>query len=461
MDILRKTQWTFIIPIGFGLLLGEMSLKGSISLWVTIGIVVGVLGIIAVTRNIEALTIGIFMALLLGEILGNRSFSHLIIVKAPLYVTEFGMLVLSVLLVAQRKLFLPKFIRIPFISIMAVCIISAATNVFRFPYLSVLRDSAELYYLYFIPLAYSVYKIARPHISSRNGEVTIATLAWLTPIFYLITGALQLPAASEAVSASFIVFALSWNWKYVNPLVVWLSVPLNVVAMVYPGARGPWVGFVFGVIVLSVLSGKLHDPVLKSRIRFRVGLMLIVAIVSLSVVSLLTPSVYQHISKEIASLTTLHGSYSQVANNRWRIIIWGDAFRQFMGNPLAIRVGQNWMPEQLVLLGYGGLTVSGFGLNTVALSNSYLQMLQWYGLWAFIPFWVLIVRVCAELQTNIREIPIALSGIAILAIWAINTGVEVVLEGPYMSAVIWSLVGVLIGHIEYRRQNRDKLYDPT
>jgi hypothetical protein len=129
-----------------------------------------------------------------------------------------------------------------------------------------------------------------------------------------------------------------------------------------------------------------------------------------------------------------------------------------MNNPLAIRVGQDWIPVQLIALGYGGWNESiGYGLNTVAVSNSYIQMLQWYGIWA-------IVGMAGIVGGGLRRIlgprnTAQMLVLSFLAMWAVVTGVEVVLEGPYMSSVIWCLVGFCYYYPEWEPLQRARAGD--
>lgn len=68
--------------------------------------------------------------------------------------------------------------------------------------------------------------------------------------------------------------------------------------------------------------------------------------------------------------------------------------------------------------------------------------MQWYGIWAIIPVGMIVYH---SLKRLFQVRPLGPNQVLIstfLAIWAVVTGVEVVLEGPYMSAIVWSVMGL-------------------
>ncbi len=387
-----------------------------------------------------------FMALI---ILFNRQFAHIALPRPPLYVTETTMAVVTLLLASQGNLSIPRSMRKWLVWLAVVMAVGIAFNGVRFGWFPVLRDSAELYYVWMVPLSYSVLRLLGPYIQRVHVEWGLAIAAWIVPLVYFVTRSSQLPADSETICGMLIVAVLVWDWRNIPGLWIWPSVALQFIMVLHWGARGPWVGLGFGIMVLLWLIRD-TDSNLKSRVLTRCGMVLGLALWGGLVLWTIDPALLTHIAHDISSLTTTHGSYSQVANNRWRLIIWTEALRQFMTNPLAIRVGQAWVPVQLIALGYGGWNESiGFGLNTVAVSNSYIQMLQWYGIWAFIGMTGVVVGGirCILGERTTAQILV----LTFLAMWCVVTGVEVVLEGPYMSAVIWCLIGFCYYYPDWQR----------
>lgn len=453
----RRTFGHLATPLAVlvtGAVAGTLALRGMTSLYAALALVAAVLLLRLATQSLSALTGGIFGLLLLGELLANRVFSHVVIGKPPLYVTETGMLVVGGLLLAQGRLAIPRMIRAPLAGLMTVMGIGIVLNMHRYPLISVVRDSAELYYMLFIPLGYSVFRMVRPMLDRRRLELAVLALAYVSPLFFIATRSIQIPAASEAVSASFVLFALGWDWRSVKPASVWPSVLLNLVAVTDGGARGPWVGFLAGLGVLFFYAGRVGgNGRWGETVRRRIGAFLAVVGMAGLVAFLASPPLVAHVGRDFASIIggSQSGSSFQVANNHWRLIIWSEAFQQFWSNPLAIRAGQGWVPAVLAAMGYGGITITGYGLNTVALSNSYLQMLQWYGIWAALPFWWMVSTVIRRFLFNLAAAPVLLPVLAILSVWAINGAVEVMLEGPYMSALVWTLFGCAIAYLEERR----------
>lgn len=440
-----------LLLLATSVLMGDIATHGAIAWWMALGIPVAYLAVLLVSRDIAIFTTGIFLLLILGEALGDRSFSHFIIGKPPLYVTEVGMFIVAVLLLVQKKLSMPRSVRDPLAAIMLVCILAALINLHKNPAMSVLRDSAELYYMLFIPISYSVCKLVWPRVSRQLLERMVIVLGYVAPLFFLATYTIQIAAASEAFSASLILFEMSWKWRWVKMRYVWISVVLNLASLADGGGRGPWIGFFAGLTLLVWFSNRPQRLLANGHLRQRLYLFMAIVVTSCVMAFLIDPRIVTHIGTDLGSVMAVKGSYFQVNNNRWRLIIWSEAFHQFWSNPLAIRVGQNWMPATLTAMGYGGLNTTGYGLNTVTLSNSYLQMLQWYGLWAFVPFCWLVARIFKPLVADLRSDPVVLSMASVLLVWAINCGVEVVLEGPYMSAVIWTLVGFSIAYLEGRK----------
>lgn len=411
-----------------------------------IGASVGVLGLLIVLvlfshygEKVPTLIFFLFMGL---TILFNRSFSHIALPKPPFYVTEMTMALLTVMLWYKGQLVIPRAMRPWLLWIGAVMMIGLIFNGPRFGWLAVIRDSAELYYIWFVPLSYSLYRLALPLLSRRTVEWGLATALWLVPLVYLATASIQLPSAAESVSAMLILTLFIWEWHDVPPAMIWPALILNMVSLMRWGARGPWVGFAFAVMVLLTLAPKVNGQFL-ARLQREAMVSVGVCLWLLGVLWLVDQPLLAHILQDLKSLTTFHGHYSQIANNRWRLIIWEEAAKQILSNPYAIRVGQPWIPEKLVSLGYGGWNATqGFAQNTVALSNSYLQMMQWYGIWAIIPVAMMVYH---SLKHLFQVRPLGPNQVLIstfLAIWAVVTGVEVVLEGPYMSAIVWSLVGL-------------------
>lgn len=432
-----------------GAFVGLLALRGFASIWIALALAFGTIGIVLVKRNAPVATIGLFAALVAGEVLGNRAFSHLVVLRAPFYITEVGMFVIGALLLAQGELRIPPLIRTPFVFIMALCGLGMALNIVKYPVISVLRDSAELYYMMFIPISYSVFVVARRYVTRELLERIVLLLAFLAPVVYIVTRNEQLPAASEAVSASLLIILLVTNWTSVKTAWIWPATVFNVLALVIPGARGPWVGALLGIIVVWIASKRLDSPAQERLVRRRITWFLIIVIVGMLFMLGLDHQAWHHIARDFASLWRMSGTYNQVANNRWRIIIWESAFRQIVSNPFAIRVGQAWLPGRLVALGYGGVALTGYGLNTVALANSYLQMVQWYGLWIIVPFYSMLGKIVYALRREPVWSPALLATVGVCVIWAVNAGVEVVLEGPYMSSVVWTTVGFCLFCLDF------------
>lgn len=396
----------------------------------------------------------VFMAL---TILFNRQFAHIALPRPPLYVTEATMGLVTVLLWTHSDLKIPRSMRKWLAWVGLVLAAGIVLNGTKFGWLPVLRDSAELYYVWLVPLSYSILRLIGPQIRRVHIEWGLAIAAWLVPLVYFVTRHSQLPADSETVCGMLMVAVLVWDWRTIPSLVMWPAVALDLIMVMHWGARGPWVGLGVGALILLWLLKDAH-PKTKARVWRRVGLALGLLVWGALVLWTVDPHLLGHITHDIASLTTTHGSYSQVANNRWRLIIWTEALHQFMNNPLAIRVGQDWIPVQLIALGYGGWNESiGYDLNTVAVSNSYIQMLQWYGIWA-------IVGMAGIVGGGLRRIlgprnTAQMLVLSFLAMWAVVTGVEVVLEGPYMSSVIWCLIGFCYYYPEWEPIQRARAGD--
>lgn len=389
-----------------------------------------------------------FLAFMALTILFNRQFAHIAIPRPPLYVTEATMGLVTVLLWVRRDLKVPRSMRKWLIWVALVMAAGIVLNATKFGWLPVLRDSAELYYVWMVPLSYSVLRLTGPHIRRVHIEWGLASAAWLVPVVYFVTRHSQLPADSETVCGMLMVAVLVWDWRTIPSLLMWPTVALELIMVLHWGARGPWVGLGLGAVILLWLL-KDSQAETKARVLRRSGLTLGLLVWGGLVLWTVDPHLLGHLTHDIASLTTTHGSYSQVANNRWRLIIWTEALHQFMGNPLAIRVGQAWFPVKLIALGYGGWNASiGFGLNTVAVSNSYIQMLQWYGIWAIVGMAGI---VCGGLRRIFGPRTTAqMLVLCFLAMWAVVTGVEVVLEGPYMSSIIWCLIGFCYYYPEWQ-----------
>lgn len=379
-----------------------------------------------------------FTAFMGMDILFNRIFSHIAMPRPPFFVTEWTLLVVTVLLIVTRQFLFPGSIRFWLGWVFVVCAAGFFLNAGRYGLLPVMRDSAELYYMWFIPLSFSVYHLASRYVTRERVERGLLVAGFVTPVVYLLTRTHQLPAASESIAAMLLLAQVSWPWAHRWGRLFWVNLPLDGLALVEPGARGPWVGFALGACVLLGLSFRMRHG---SLVRRRMAWVAAGSAVAMVAVLVGDPRTMFHIFKDMVSIFQVHGHYVQIANNRWRLIIWGEALRQIASNPLAIRVGQHWIPQRLVALGYGGIHTGGYALNTVALANSYLQMIQWYGIWAFIPTMIIAVTAIRGLLSLAEQSPLAVVLLTSLTIWAVVTGVEVVWEGPYMSTIIWSLVG--------------------
>ena len=428
--------------VGFGLLLAGVSATQDTRL---VMVAVGVLALAVIGLwfcrfggIVVATIFGIFMIL---TILFNRTFAHVAMPKPPFYITEVTMIGLSGLLWYRGELRIPWSIRPYLIGIAAVMVVGIVFNGSRFGILPVIRDSAELYYIWFVPLSYSVYRLIGPYVTRAQVELALVLSIWCVPLIYLATAHIQLSSTSESVSAMLILTIFIWEWRLVPQYLIWPALILNLVSLVHWGARGPWVGLGLGVAVLMAF-GKNVPGDFTHRLRAKALITISLGLWLLGVVWMVDPPILVRISHDVLSLSTFHGSYNQVANNRWRLIIWEEAGKQIRSNPFAIRVGQPWIPQKLVALGYGGWNaVKGYAQNTVALSNSYLQMMQWYGIWAVIPVAVVVYQGSKGLLHSRPWTSVQVLVACFLAIWAVVTGVEVVLEGPYMSAIVWSLVG--------------------
>ncbi len=393
----------------------------------------------------------IFMILI---ILFNRQFAHIALPKPPLYVTETTMGLVTVLLLIHKELSIPQTMRKWLVWVGVVMVCGITVNGLKFGWLPVLRDSAELYYVWFVPLSYSIIRILGPHVRHIHVEWALAMAAWIIPLVYFVTRGSQLPADSETICGMLVIAVVIWDWQTIPGFLVWPTIGLQFIMLLDWGARGPWVGLGAGILILLWLT-KDAESYVKSRILKRMGMVLGLLVWGGLVTWTADPILLSHLVHDVQSLTTTHGSYSQVANNRWRLIIWTEALRQFISNPFAIRVGQPWAPIQLIALGYGGWNESiGFGLNTVAVSNSYIQMLQWYGIWAVVGMAGIVIGGIRRVLG--RRTMAQMVVLSFLAMWAVVTGVEVVLEGPYMSAVIWCLIGFCYYYPEWTNIRADQ-----
>lgn len=435
----------------FGTILAVVAATQNVRMVVAAGgpLVVGVVGI-AFNRYGEKLAAAVFGIFMVLTILFNRSFSHVAIPGPPFYVTELTMAGVTAMLWFRGKLRIPRTIRPLLLGVMAVMVTGIVVNGPRFGFLPVIRDSAELYYIWFVPLSYSVYRVVGPYITPKRTEWILFWALWIVPAVYLATASTQLPSMSESVSAMLILTIFVWNWHFVPETMIWPALVLNIVSLVHWGARGPWVGLGLALVVLLAMGQNISGGYGR-RLRMRFLTAAALGLWLIGLIWLVDESLLTQILRDVLSLTTFHGSYNQVANNRWRLIVWEEAGRQFLSNPLALRVGQPWIPEKLVALGYGGWNAApGFAQNTVALSDSYLQMMQWYGLWAIIPVGLVVYEGLKRLLGAKPWTWLQVLVASFLAVWAVVTGVEVVLEGPYMSAVVWSLIGLALYFPEYK-----------
>ncbi|NMP24788.1 O-antigen ligase family protein [Sulfobacillus harzensis] len=382
---------------------------------------------------------------LIPDISMDQRFSHIALPKPPFFVTECFMLMLTIILVMSKTFKVPKKASLPLIALLFLVVIGVFLNIHKYG-LAALRDAAELYYAAFIPLSYSVYRVIwkskRTPYNRRHASVAILCLSIALPVFDIITRHSQVPGASESFLGILLFLQLGWHWSRKDEKWLYATFPLGLSAVLVQDARGPWVGIAIGLVCFVVLSYKLENGAdLRRRLirLFAVSLAVIVPVGTFELHSL-----SNHIQRDLVSIFQTHGSYYQVANNRWRLIVWGQALHQITQNPLAIRIGQQWVPT--VLGNYGFSTVTtGYELGTIALSNSYLQIVQWWGLWPIVPLALLIVgSIKGLVVTNERGLlrPMQVVALASLAMWAAVIFVEVVLEGPYMSAVVWSMIGL-------------------
>ncbi len=435
VSVRRVTRTTLAIAVG--IFLGVESVAGTLVPIYVVLACAALLFIIVSVDSIERLTMYIYLAYMCGIILFTRSFAYIALPKPPFYVTESSLLSLTVLLLLSRRFVMPKRVGLWIFLLFLILGLGLILNAPQFGLLPVLRDSAEIYYIWFIPVSYSVFRIMGQYVTRRHLEVGLRVFGILVPITYILTGAIQIPAASESIAGMLLVFQMAWKWEKKRNIVDFVTTGLLLVAIVLPGARGPWIGIVLAFIALAAVSGGQTHYVGR-----RIGTLTAFVLLSCGMLMLTDPAFFAKVSENFLSVFKLAGSYVQVANNRWRLIIWGSAWGQFVQAPFNIRVGQPWLPVRLIELGYGGWNASkGYALNTVALSNSYLQVLQWYGIWPIVPFLAIGGMALRRSLAGVGRDPISLVLIGCMSIWFVVIGVEVVLEGPYMSAVMWSMLG--------------------
>lgn len=429
--------------------------------WVPYIVALIILAIATLSKHPLALILGGGLGtFLLLDVALDRQFSQIVILRPPFFVTEVSMALLVAVLALTSNLRLPEGTKVAFFAVVIVCVLGVMFNGPKFGWLPTLRDSAELYYIAFVPITYSVLLVCDRYISARWLQPLLSIGSVFLPIFYLLSyahvipGPGRIPEMSESVSGMLLIGQLIWGNTGRLGWLRFLGIPLSILSLIEPGLRGP----LFGTLAALGLTYWMSYAAGNRPVQRRLGKSLLVMGVGAISVLVLDPAAMVHVAKNFDSAFILSGTGSQIANNHWRLLIWKEAIQQFLSNPLAIRVGQPWTPVVLLNLGYGGVSnvnsAGGYGLNTTTLSNSYLQMVQWYGVWAL--GWVLLIGFRAvKPLVRLRALsPTAIVLTAWCVLWAVVTGVEVVLEGPYMSALIWSLIGACYywaGHRAARR----------
>jgi hypothetical protein len=426
-----------------GVVASLLALKTEVAVGVGAAILVVMLAIPVLKRfRLPVVLSFLFLAL---DVLLNQQFSHFAVPRPPLFITEVFMVVLTVILKSMNALKVPKSAILPLAAIGLLVVIGVIAN---YPKngLPAIRDAAELYYVAFIPLSYSVYRMiwgARRTPYDRGAAQTAIIIASIiASVFFLITRHHQVPGASESFLGILLFLQLGWHWSKTGERWLFLIFPLTLAAILVQGARGPWVGVGLGLVCLVVLSYKVENG---SSIRRRLARLLLFFLVVVVPLGLLTsPALYAHIQRDMVSIFQTNGTYYQVANNRWRWIIWGQALKQIGQDPFAIRIGQQWVPAVLANYGFS-IATTGYQLGTIALSNSYLQIVQWWGIWPIVPLALIAigsVKGFAMVDSRGYLRPMQVVALSALAMWSAVILVEVVLEGPYMSVVVWSLVGL-------------------